>query len=123
MDSDQFRNLVVEYSREHEAIKLQAAALRDGRKRAKEKHDAILAHMKANGIDECAWTGGRLVRKHTKKTEGLKKEHIEGELRRLLGAGTSQDAVAGAVTSMYNRRLTDMQETVAVVADKQAEPT
>lgn len=112
MDSDAFKSLVVDFSAAHAALKQHAAALREQRKRIKEMQAAILQHMQSNGIDECAWEGGRLVRKRAKKTEGLKKEHIEGELKKLQ---MSEDQVSEAVSNMYNRRLTDVHETLAVV--------
>lgn len=111
MESEQFRALVAEFSRAHAAQSAAAATLREMRKRTREMQGAILQHMQDHGIDECAWTGGRLVRKTARKTEGLKKEHIEGELRKRM----DERAVEEAVTSMYNRRMTDVQETLAVV--------
>lgn len=118
MDADTFKSMVVDYSGVHASLKQHAAAMRDLRKRAKEIQTAILQHMQANNIDECSWDGGRLVRKQAKKTEGLKKEHIEGELRKLLGSEATSEAVDTAVTNMYNRRLTDVHETLAIVSEK-----
>lgn len=116
---DAFRQLVSEFAEAHARTAAAAKALRDQRKRTKEMQAAILAYMQAHGIDECALGDSRLVRKHTKKTEGLKREHIEGELRRVLQPSALDEAVA----NMYNRRLTDVQETLAVVAASPKEST
>lgn len=112
MQPDEFKTLVRDYSAALEQQLAAAAELKTLRARVREMQGAILQHMQDNSIDECEWTGGRLVRKKQKKTEGLKKEHIQGELRKLVA---DDAAVAEAVDSMYNRRLTDVQETLAVL--------
>ena len=103
--------LATEFSRAHATLTESAGRVKELRKRTRELQTALLKYMQDHGIDECNVSGLRLVRKTTRKTEGLKKEHIEGELRRL-GVGEKVDE---AVTNMYNRRLTDVQETLAVV--------
>lgn len=113
-----FHELVAEFSRAHEAQSAAAATLKEMRKRTREMQEGILRHMQDHGIDQCEWAGGRLVRKQTRKTEGLKKEHIEGELRRRLDESAVEEAVAG----MYNRRMTDVQETLAVVKGGKGDP-
>lgn len=110
--SDDFRAMVVEFGAAHDRQAELAAALKEGRARTRELQEAILGYMQAHDIDECEWSGGRLLRKRTKRTEGLKKEHIQGELRKLVGDDAS---VESAMAAMYNRRLTEMQETLAVV--------
>lgn len=117
MTPDEFKDLVHDFSAAREQLAAGAAALKELRGRTREMQGAILEHMQANGIDECEWAGGRLVRKTQKKTEGLKKEHIQGELRKLVA---DDAAIADAVHSMYNRRLTDVQETLAVVKQPRA---
>lgn len=111
MADDNFRALVSEFSAALAQAREAAASLREMRKRTKEMQAAILEYMQAHGIDECALPDARLVRKSAKKTEGLKKEHIEGELKRVLDATVVEEAVAG----MYNRRMTEAFETLAVV--------
>lgn len=116
MQPDEFKTLVHDYSAALEQQLAAAAELKTLRARVRDMQGAILQHMQDNSIDECEWTGGRLVRKKQKKTEGLKKEHIQGELRKLVA---DDAAVAEAVDSMYNRRLTDVQETLAVLKREQ----
>lgn len=111
MQPDEFQSLVAEYSAALEEQLAAAAELKTLRGRVRDMQGTILQHMQDNGIEECESASGKLVRKKQKKTEGLKKEHIQGELRRLVA---DDAAVAEAVDSMYNRRLTDVQETLAV---------
>lgn len=118
MDAAQFKAMVSDFAALHRKLSEAGAIARELRKKAKELQGDILAYMQEHDIDECALPDSRLVRKRTKRTEGLKKEHIEGELKRIMG-GTG---VEEAVTNMYNRRLTDMQETLAVVKHGQDEP-
>ena len=109
--ADAFKAQVAQFSEAHAEQTRVAGTLRDMRKRTKEMQAGILTYMQDNGIDECALGHCRLVRRQTKRTEALKKEHIEGELRRVLPEGVDE-----AMTNMYNRRVTDVKETVAVVA-------
>lgn len=115
MGPEEFQALVVDYSTARARLAEVNATAKDLRRTVKESEAAILAYMQDNNQAECDFDGGRLVRKQAKKTEGLKKEHIEGELRKVLPEGVEQ-----ALTNMYNRRLTDVTETLAVV---KAQPT
>lgn len=110
--ADDFRALVVEFGAAHARQAELSAALKEVRTKARAMQEAILGYMQEHDIDECEWVGGRLVRKRAKRTEGLKKEHIQGELRRLCAG---DEDVESAVAAMYNRRLTEMHETLAVV--------
>lgn len=113
--TDQFRDLVRDFSAAYEQQTATAMVLKEVRARTKGMQRQILEYMRAHDIDECEWQGGRLVRKQAKKTEGLKKEHIQGELLRLVGGDDS--AVNEAVAGMYNRRLTDVHEKLSVVKE------
>ena len=68
MDSEAFKSLVVKYSQIHEDLKGLAGTMRDLRKQAKDMQDRILEHMQTHAIDECEWSGGRILRKSTKTT-------------------------------------------------------
>ena len=113
--AEAFREAVVRYTKAHEALRAASAKARDLRKDVRTLEAGLLGYMQNQNIDECAMdNGSRLVRKTTKKTEGLKKEHITGELRRVMA---DDGAVTDAVANMYNRRLTDVQETLALLKD------
>jgi hypothetical protein len=118
MEPADFKTLVADFAVVHSQLGHVMGQARDLRKTCKEMQVRILAYMQEHNIDECALADSRLVRKHTKKTEGLKKEHIEGELKKLVGV----NGVDQAVSNMYNRRMTDVQETLAVVKAHEAEP-
>lgn len=111
MQADNFKALVRDFSDAHRQQSALTGSLKELRKRTREMQAAILSYMQANDVDELAMADARLVRKRTKKTEPLKKEHIQGELKKLVGETAADDALA----SMNNRRLTEMQETLAVV--------
>lgn len=97
------RDLVLEYAQAHHTIKTL-------RKRQKELQALLLEYMNEHNIDECAWEGGKLVRKVQKKTEGLKKEHIQKELQHVLGDAHAEQALA----NMNSRRATDLKETLSL---------
>ena len=106
-----FDQMVIEYSAAHTSL----TALR---KRATELRTEVLAYMRDNDIDECGMPcGARLVRKRTKKTEGLKKEHIAGEIRKLVGSDAATDET---VNNIYARRVTGESETLALVRGESA---
>lgn len=110
---DSLPELVAAYVEAHDKQKALAAEAREHRKRTKELHDRIVEVMEAEGLDECGLSSGaRIVKKETRRTEGLKKEHIQGELKKLVG---SDVGVEEAVANMYNRRLTDVLATLSVV--------
>lgn len=87
---------------------------KDQRKSLRDLKAALMAYMQRNSLEaydlgDCV----KLLRKQTKRTEGLKREHIEGELRKRLPEG-----VEDAVTNMYNRRVSDVQDTLLVMQGK-----
>lgn len=120
MDAAQFKALVSDYAALHRRLAEAGTLTRELRTRSKEMQANILEYMQEHDIDECALPNSRLVRKRTKRTEGLKKEHIEGELKQILGE-SGGEGVERAVANMYNRRLTDIQETLAVLKQDHSE--
>lgn len=101
-----FEQIVLEYSDAQ-------AALTTLRKRASELRTEVLAYMRSHDIDECGMPcGSLLVRKRAMRTEGLKKEHIAGELRKIVSSEAATDEV---VNNMYARRATGETETLALV--------
>lgn len=87
------------------------AQQRDARARIKDMHAAILAYMKARDMNEYEHGDCKVVRKQTRRTEGLKKEHIEKELREVLPSDGADQALANITA----RRLSDIQETLKVI--------
>jgi hypothetical protein len=83
------------------------------RKRVTELRTEVLEKMREGGVDECGLPDGTvLVRKRTKTTEGLKKEHIAGELLKIVGSEAAADEM---VANMYNRRVTGESEKLALL--------
>lgn len=83
---------------------------KDHRKRLSDMKAALMAYMQRNNIEAYdLGDNAKLLRKQTKRTEGLKKEHIAGELRARLPEG-----VDDAVTNIYNRRVTDERDTLLI---------
>jgi hypothetical protein len=110
MDPEQFQALVLEYGAVHSRAKALAATAKELRTRKKELEDAILEYMQDHDLAECAWDHGRLVRKQKEHKESLKKEHIVGELSKLV----SVEAIEDAIANMHNRRVTDVKDVLAV---------
>lgn len=103
---DAFKQVVLEFSETQASMGVM-------RKRASELKGEVLAYMRTHNIDECDLRdGSKLVRKKTKKTEALKKEHIAGELRKHLGSDAAADE---AVHNMMARRATGEGETLTLV--------
>lgn len=96
LNADEFRNCVRMYVEYHDQI----AAASKHQNEMKKKKDAvgklIVEFMKSKNIDECELqdSGGKLVRRESKRTEPLKKEHILQELLPLVSQDASRaDAV------------------------------
>jgi hypothetical protein len=111
--SDAFRDTVREYS-------VALAGLKDLRKRCADLKAGILQYMRDQGHEECLLPdGSRLVRKTARKTEALKKEHIAGEVRKLVADAAAAEQVVG---NMYARRVSDEAEVLSLVKAGKARP-
>lgn len=89
-----FREAVKEYIAVHDRLLETAKQLKDVRKKKAELAEVILEFMRANEIDECSLQDGKLVRKESKRTEGIKKEHIFDELKNLIGETRAESTLA-----------------------------
>jgi hypothetical protein len=109
-----FQQLVSEYSALSAKLRELSAASKEVRVRLKDMQGPILQHMADHDIATVPLEDGTsIVRKQVRKTEGLKKEHIQGELRKVMGG--EGGAVDETVANMFNRRATEVHETLAVV--------
>lgn len=95
-----FREAVKEYIAVHDQLLEAGKQLKDVRKKKAELADVILEFMRNNDIDECALQDGKLVRKESKRMEGLKKEHILGELKKVLDESKAEDMLL----NIFNKR-------------------
>lgn len=83
LTDDTFKNAVKEYVQLHDQIIEASRSMKDIKKRKEALGDAVLEYMRTKDIDELQMVDGKLMRKQSKKTESLKKEHIINELKRV----------------------------------------
>ena len=99
--SEQFKNAVKAFIELHDELQASAKQLRAIRKRKTELSQTIINFMKENDIDECALADGKLIRKTSKRVEGLKKDNIMDVLKEKLG---SADAAEALLVEIYSQR-------------------
>lgn len=84
-----FMDAAAAYVELHDRIKAASKEQRVMRLKMKELGDVILQYMKANDIPECDMAGERLVRKHTTRLGGIKRDYVE----QVLGGVVDPDRV------------------------------
>jgi hypothetical protein len=99
--SEQFKQAVKAYIEIHDELQASAKQLREIRKRKTALSETILNFMKENDIDECALSDGKLIRKTSKRVEGLKKDNIMDALKEKLG---STEAAEALLIDIYSQR-------------------
>lgn len=105
-DADTFRDAVKAYIEIHDELARSAKQMRELRKQKDHIGDTVLDWMRKNGIDECELADGKLVRRISKRTEGLKKDFIVNELKSLYG-GDEAKALASLQNIMSMRSVTE----------------
>lgn len=106
-----FREAVKLYIDLHDEIDNVQKNLKDVRKRRDDLGNSILQHMRSKDIDECQLPdGGKLVRKLSKRTEALKKDHIVKELRNALGGDDMK--VQTVLTNIFSLRSVEQKESL-----------
>lgn len=98
-----FKDAVRTYVELHDELLKSQKTLKDMRNKKNELGSAILEFMRRNKIDEFQVGDGKLERKNSKRTEGLKKEYIINSLKAALG---SEDKVEAVFTQMNAHRNT-----------------
>ena len=96
-----FKDAVRTYIEIYDELMKVSKELREMRKKRDEMSAAILDFMRRHNIDEFQVADGKLCRKPTKRTEGLKKEYIINCLKSALG---SEDKVEAVFTQMNAHR-------------------
>lgn len=110
-DDHDFREAVKLYIELHDEIQQTTKDMKEIRKRKDALGDTILERMRRQDVEECHLPdGGRLVRKSSKKTESLKKEHIVKELHTLGVDNTKAEAV---LNNIYSQRSVVVTETLS----------
>jgi len=101
-NSDDFKDAVQAYIELHDEITRSSKQLRELRQQKDNVGDLILKWMRNNSVDECELPDGKLVRKTSKRTEGLKKEMVLQELKKLTGDEARATASLQNIFSMRN---------------------
>lgn len=110
LDTEDFKNCVKTYVELHDEIASSSKHLSELRKKKEAIGELIMEFMKHKGIDECELqdNGGKLIRKESKRTETLKKEHILQELMHLVNHDNSRAETV--LSNIYNKRNVEVTE-------------
>lgn len=100
VDAEEFKNAATAYVELHDEITRASKQMRELKKQKDAVGEIILAWMKNNAIDECDTPDGKIVRKTSKRTEGLKKEMVMEELKKLTGDEARASASLQNIFSM-----------------------
>lgn len=112
IDADEFRNCVKTYVELHDEIASSTKHLSELRKKKDAIGQLIVEFMKHRGIDECELQegGGKLVRRESKRTEVLKKEHILQELLHLTNNDSTR--AQSCLDNIYGKRGVEVKDTL-----------
>lgn len=99
---EQFKTAVKDWIQIHDELQASAKQLREIRKRKQVLADTILGFMRNNEIDECALSDGKLIRRTSKRVEGLKKETILDVLKDKMGSTEKAEAMLVEIFSHRN---------------------
>lgn len=110
LDADDFRNCVKKYVDLHDELTTASKHLSELRKQKDAIGQLIVDFMKHKQIDECELqNGGKLVRRESRRTEALKKEHILQELVALTGNETNAER---CLETIYSKRGVEVKDTL-----------
>jgi hypothetical protein len=120
MDASEFKNCVDVFVTLHDEIARATKQLGELRKKKEAVGKLVVEFMKQRGLDECELTehGGKLVRRESKRTETLKKDHIMAELLPLLSQ--DKDRAESVLKSIYERR--NVETSVALTRVQARQP-
>ena len=113
-----FKDAVKTFISLHDELMEQQKQFRDLRKKKGELAEGILSFMKSNGIDEFKVGDGKLMRKASKRTEGVKKDHILNTLKAALADDVRAEA---CLTEIYSHR--EVKETESLRRTRQGKTT
>ena len=112
IDAEEFRSCVKAYVDLHDEIASSTKHLSELKKKKDALGQLIVEFMKSRGIDECELqdNGGKLVRRESKRTGALKKEHILDEIMGLVGHDSAR--AQASLESIYNKRGVEIKESL-----------
>lgn len=110
IDAEEFRSCVKTYVELHDEIFASTKHLSELRKKREAIGELIVEFMKHRGIDECELqdNGGKLVRRESKRTETLKKDHIMAELLPLVGHDSTR--AHACIENIFNKRQVESKQ-------------
>lgn len=99
--SEDFKEAVKQYCMLHDEISASLKQIKEIRRQRDFIGETILAFMKQQDVEACELQDGKLIRKKSKRTEGLKKEHILDQLLKMTGGNeaAAQEAL-NAINSL-----------------------
>lgn len=100
MSDGDFKDAVKAYIDLHDEISKASKQMRELKKQKDAVGEVILRWMRDNSVDECELPDGKLVRKTSKRTEGLKKEMVLEELKKIIGDEAKAAASLENIISM-----------------------
>lgn len=100
-DQDDFNSTVKAYITLHDEISKSAKQIRELRKQKELLGDVIMKYMRSEQLDQCELADGKLSRRISRRTEGLKKEYVYEELVRLAG---TENGANEALNNINSRR-------------------
>ena len=110
IEAGDFKSCVKTYVELHDEIAASSKHLSELRKKKDAMGQLIVEFMKQRSIDECELpdNGGKLVRKESKRTEALKKEHIINELMQLVGHDSTR--AHSCLENIFNKRAVETKD-------------
>lgn len=112
IDAEEFRSCVKAYVDLHDEIASSTKHLSELKKKKEALGQLIMEFMRSRGIDECELqdNGGKLVRRESKRTAALKKEHILEEILSLTGQDSGR--AQASLENIYNKRGVEVKESL-----------
>lgn len=108
-EQDDFRSIVKAYIDLTDEIARYQKQIREIRKKKDAVGDVVMQYMRKNEVDECELRDGKLIRKKSKRTEGLKKEHILAQLMKVTGGDErAANDHLNAINSMRSIKETEI---------------
>jgi hypothetical protein len=114
--SDDFKAAVEAYINLHDEIARSSKQMRELKKQKDKVGEVILQWMKTQDVDACELSDGKLVRKVSKRTEGLKKEHVLSELVKLLHG--DEAAATMSLNNIFSNRSIAEKEILTRTTNK-----
>lgn len=105
---EDFRSAVKAYITLHDEISKSSKQMRELRKQKDKIGELIIDYMRERQVDQCELSDGKLIRKKSKRTEGLKKEYILSELIKITGSEQAAEASLNNINSMRAIKETEI---------------